>query len=149
MLPEQHPFGHDVASQTHCPVVLLHSCPEAHPAHAAPPVPQDVFDSEPYASHVPLLVQQPIGQELASHTHVPVVVLHSWPAGQAAHVTPLFPHDVLVSPVRASQAPAPVQQPAHIVPPQVHVPVVEHESPVAHEVHATPPVPHCELDCEA
>lgn len=30
--PLQQPSGHEVASQTHCPVVLLHSCPGEHPA---------------------------------------------------------------------------------------------------------------------
>ena len=45
MLPVQQPVGHEVASQTHCPVVLLHSWPAVHDPHAAPPVPQEPFDS--------------------------------------------------------------------------------------------------------
>jgi hypothetical protein len=43
--PLQQPPGHDVASHTHVPLALLHSWPEAQPPHAAPPVPQEVFDS--------------------------------------------------------------------------------------------------------
>ena len=46
MLPLQQPFGHEVASQTHWPLVLLHSCPVAHPVQVAPVVPHDVFDSD-------------------------------------------------------------------------------------------------------
>jgi hypothetical protein len=47
VLPLQHPFGHEFASHTHAPVDVLHSCPVAHAAHAAPPAPQEAFDSEP------------------------------------------------------------------------------------------------------
>jgi hypothetical protein len=46
VLPLQHPFGHDVASQTHVPVVRLHSWPVPQAAHAAPPVPHEPFVSE-------------------------------------------------------------------------------------------------------
>ncbi len=70
MFPLQQPFGHETASQTHWPVVLLHSCPDGHAAHAAPPVPHVPFDSEPYETHV-LPLQQPFGHEVALHTHCP------------------------------------------------------------------------------
>lgn len=46
MLPLQQPLGHEVASHTHLPVVVLHSWPPAHAPHDAPPVPQDAVDSE-------------------------------------------------------------------------------------------------------
>jgi hypothetical protein len=75
--PLQQPFGHDVASQTHRPVALLHSWPDPHAPHVAPAAPQEPFDSAEYASHVPLDVQQPIGHEVASQTHWPLLVLHS------------------------------------------------------------------------
>jgi len=44
-LPLQQPVGQDDASQTHLPVVESHSCPAAHAAHVAPPVPHDRVDS--------------------------------------------------------------------------------------------------------
>jgi hypothetical protein len=46
VLPLQQPFGHDVASQTHCPLPLLHSWPDAHVEHVTPEAPHDVLDSE-------------------------------------------------------------------------------------------------------
>ena len=46
MLPLQQPFGHEVASQTHFPLVRLHSWPVAHAAQLAPAAPQELFDSE-------------------------------------------------------------------------------------------------------
>jgi hypothetical protein len=42
VLPLQHPFGHDLASQTQVPVLVLHSCPDGHALQATPPVPQVV-----------------------------------------------------------------------------------------------------------
>jgi hypothetical protein len=143
----QHPFGHEAASQTHCPVVLLHSCPVAHATHAAPPAPHDALDSDAYASHVPLAVQQPLGHDVASHTHCPAVVLHSWPAAQPPHAAPPLPHDVLVSLESASQV-EPLQQPAHAEPPQLHAPP-EHDCPEAHALQAAPLVPQSEATCDA
>jgi hypothetical protein len=74
--PLQQPVGHEVASQTHCPVVWLHSWPVAHAPQVAPPVPHEPVDSEAYASHVPEVppLQQPFGQVLASHAQSPLVV---------------------------------------------------------------------------
>jgi hypothetical protein len=144
--PLQQPFGHEVESQTHWPVVLLHSWPDPHAPHVAPPVPQEPFDSTEYASHVPLEVQQPAGHDVASQTHLPAE-LHSWPEGHAAHVAPLLPHEALDSPDSCSHTPRPVQQPAHAPPLHEHVPF-EHESPLPHALQAAPPAPHWELDCE-
>jgi hypothetical protein len=73
--------------------------------------------------------------------------LHSWPAGHAAQFRPPFPHEEFDSPESCSQAPAPVQQPAHDPPPQVQAPP-EHESPEPHALHAPPAVPHWEVVCE-
>ena len=36
--------------------------------------------------------QQPVGHEVASHWHMPLLVLHSSPAGQAAQFAPWVPH---------------------------------------------------------
>jgi hypothetical protein len=44
--PLQQPFGQVVESQKHWPVFLLHACPEAQAAQAAPAVPQELFDSD-------------------------------------------------------------------------------------------------------
>ncbi len=93
VLPLQHPPGHDAPSQTHCPVVLLHSWPVAHAPQVAPPVPQEAFVSEAYASHVPPVppLQQPFGQLFASHAQRPSVV-SQMPLAQAAHAAPPAPH---------------------------------------------------------
>ncbi len=89
----QQPLGHEVASQTHCPVASLHSWPVAHAPHVAPPVPHEPFDSLAYASHVPVTppLQQPLGQVLASQAHSPLVVSHRLLA-HAAQVAPPAPH---------------------------------------------------------
>ena len=73
----QQPLGHELALQTHWPDVVLHVWPVAHAPQAAPPAPHEVADSEAYASHVPLEVQHPLGHELASQTHCPVLSWHS------------------------------------------------------------------------
>jgi len=59
--PLQHPVGHEVASQTHLPVIVSHSCPMPHALHAAPPEPHDMFVSEANISQT-LPLQQPRGQ---------------------------------------------------------------------------------------
>jgi hypothetical protein len=46
VVPLQQPLGHEVASQTQVPFDLLHSSPEPHASHAAPPVPHEPFDSD-------------------------------------------------------------------------------------------------------
>jgi hypothetical protein len=46
VLPLQHPVGHELESQTHTPVVVLHSWPDAHAPQVAPPVPQEAVVSE-------------------------------------------------------------------------------------------------------
>jgi hypothetical protein len=45
VLPLQQPLGHEVASHTQTPVVVLHSWPWSQGEHAAPAVPHDVVDS--------------------------------------------------------------------------------------------------------
>jgi hypothetical protein len=103
------------------------------------------LDSEAYGSHVPFEVQHPLGQDVASQTHCPFVVLHCWPLAHALQAAPLAPHEVFDSIENGSQV-APLQQPMHDAPPQVHDPSV-HDSPAAHAPHAAPPAPHCDSLC--
>jgi hypothetical protein len=92
VLPLQQPWGHEVASQTHVPFVVSHSLPAPHAAHAAPPAPQEAVDSEAKGSQT-LPLQQPFGHDVASHTHPPVLLLHSRPDAHAAQATPPAPHE--------------------------------------------------------
>jgi hypothetical protein len=197
--PLQQPLGQEVASQTHCPVALLHSWPAGHAVHVAPPAPHDVLDSPDSGSqvlplqqpahapppqlHVPLEhvspvpqalhaapplphwladwlakstqvlpLQHPFGQDVASQTHVPLLLLHSWYIGQAAHVAPPAPHEPVDSDAYASHVPLtpPLQQPAgHVLGSHAHVPVVRSHRPFAHEPQAAPPLPQSEPDSEA
>ena len=62
---------------------------------AAPPVPHEAFDCEDERHARAFPVQQPFGHDAASQTHCPLVVLHSCPAVQAAHVAPPAPHEGL------------------------------------------------------
>ncbi len=96
---------------------------------------------------MPLAVQQPLGHELASQTQAPVAVLHSWPIAHALQLAPLAPHEPLLSPDSGSHV-EPEQQPAHELPPHVHMPSSQ-SSPLAHEEQAAPPVPHAPLLCAA
>ena len=85
-------------------------------------------------------MQQPFGHDVASQTHSPLGS-HSSPDLQAAHWRPAEPHDALVSLSRGSHDPLAVQQPLHEPPPHEHSPP-EQVSPLPHEPHAAPPVPH-------
>jgi hypothetical protein len=146
--PLQQPPGHEDALQTHCPVLVLHAWPEAQPAQLAPAVPHEVLVWEAHASHVPLVVQQPLGHEVALHPHCPVLVLQAWPDAHALHVAPPAPHEPFDSLDGASHVPPAVQQPEHDAPAHPHDPLAQ-DSPLAHALHAAPPAPHCEPVCEA
>ena len=89
--PEQVPVPH-----VHAP--LEHDSPEEHVPQAAPPVPQAAADWDAYGTQV-LPLQQPFGQDVASHTHVPLAVSHCCPGtwGQAAQVAPPVPHELVDS----------------------------------------------------
>ena len=91
--PVQQP-AHELPPQLHVP--LEQACPDAHALHAAPAVPHCEVDCEPYGTQV-VPLQQPLGQDVASQTHCPVVVLHSWPVPHAAQVAPPVPHEEDVS----------------------------------------------------
>jgi hypothetical protein len=144
----QQPSGHDAALHPQMPVATLQSSPCAQAAHAAPPVPHDALDSAPYGSHVPVVVQQPFGHDVASQTHCPFVVLHAWPAAHALHTDPVAPHEVFDSLPSISQVPFAVQQPLHDPPPQLQAPI-EHAWPFAHELQAAPAVPQVPPLCDA
>jgi hypothetical protein len=130
VLPLQHPFGQEAASQTHCPVAL-HACPLAQVAHVAPPVPQALVVS--VVMHCPLALQHPLGQVFWSQTHFPCA-LHSSLAEHAWHVTPPMPQAPFDD---VTHCPLPPQQPAQDVPPQVQAPAAQ-AWPDAHEPHASP-----------
>jgi hypothetical protein len=142
----QHPLGHDVASHTHVPLLLSHSCPLAQPPHVAPPVPHEPLLWVLHSSQVPVAppTQQPPAHELASHVHCPVVLLHSRLVPHAWHATPPAPHEVFDSLDRASHV-VPLQQPAHAIPPQLHVPF-EQADPLLQAAQFAPPVPHDVVD---
>jgi hypothetical protein len=93
VLPLQQPPGHEVASQTHWPVLVLHSWPVAHPPQVAPAVPHEPLDSEAYASHVPLAppLQHPFGHVFESQAQAPMLMSHK-PFAQVAHAAPPAPH---------------------------------------------------------
>jgi hypothetical protein len=99
--PEQQPLGHDVALQTHAPLVhtwpvphagpdphlqapaaQLSDCGSPHAAHAAPAVPHVAVDE--VSQVVPL--QHPVGHEVALQTQAPAE--HSWPTAHSE----TFPH---------------------------------------------------------
>jgi hypothetical protein len=110
-LPLQHPEGQEAGSQTHWPVAVLHTWPDAHTLQLVPCVPQDALDSEANASHVPAdpPTQQPFGHVVASHEHVPELTSQR-PFGQEAHAAPPLPHIDAVSDGYGTQV-GPLQQP--------------------------------------
>jgi hypothetical protein len=153
--PEQHPFAHEVASQTHAP--LTHRCPLAHAApppqeqppavqpsatvvlqvvHPLPLAPQEVTPA--VSQVVPL--QQPVAHDVASHTHAPPTQ-----CCPLAHAAPV-PH---------AQVPPDEQESARTgshatqaTPPAPHARAVVGELqvlPVQHPVHVLAQVPHAPL----
>jgi hypothetical protein len=72
-------------------VLLLHFCPDAQPAQAAPPAPHAPSDWDANGRQVEPL-QQPLGQELPLQAHCPLLLSHSWPVAQAAQAAPPAPH---------------------------------------------------------
>lgn len=80
----------------------------------APPVPHWLFFCFAHGTHALPAAQQPSGQEFASQTQWPSVVLHSWPVPQATQAseaeTPPGPHMEFVSLASGTHA-LPLQQP--------------------------------------
>jgi len=143
----QQPVGHDVPSQTHCPLVL-HSWPEGHAPHITPPAPQDELDSLVGSSHVSLAVQHP-GHDSPAHVQAPFV--HPSPTWHMPQAPPPMPHSVPDWAAMSTHVPSELQQPPeHEVGLQAHFPVlVSQVSPVGHPTQLSPPTPHCFPDCEA
>ena len=99
-----------------------------------------------------LPLQQPFGQDVASQTHWPLFLLHSWVAAQGAQVAPDTPQEPLDSDAYASHVPLapPVQQPlGQVLASHAQTPVVRSHRLFAHGPHAAPPLPHCEPVCDA
>ena len=87
---------------------------------------------------MPLESQQPFGQELALHTHLPP--LQAWPVAQGAKVAPLLPQVPMLSALCRTQV-VPLQQPPLQEPAlQTHWPLLQ-AWPVAQAAQAAPPVP--------
>jgi hypothetical protein len=174
--PLQQPLGHEVVSQTHCP--LWQRCPAAHgralpqvhePAeHASASVGSHVMQPPPEIPHAlidiavqVLPLQQPIGHEVASQVHAPAK--QCCPARQAAPApqahAPLV-HESERTRSHCTHVDPPIPQPptegtVHALPlqqPVVHVwAQPEHTpasqvSPVPHGVHLAPAVPHAVCD---
>ena len=172
-VPEQHPPSHDAVVHTHWPEPL-HCVPGPHDGPVPQPQPpsvRHVLLVAPHAVHVPPAGphaptvggethapawQQPVGHDVASHTHVPP--LQRWPtahggllpqrqaplvhrlerASQAVHAAPLVPHWAVL--VAVTQV-VPLQQPVvHVVEQPAHEPLTQVSPP--HEVQAEPPWPH-------
>jgi hypothetical protein len=89
---EQQPPGHEAALHTQVPPT--HCCPATHagvrPQRHAPPAQVSAFEGSHVAQVLPpapqlsadgvrqtLFLQQPVGHEVASHTHAPPT--HRWP----------------------------------------------------------------------
>ena len=105
--PLQQPRAHEVASQTHWPVAVLHSLPDGQAPHEAPPAPHDpLFSLESASQDVPL--QQP-AHAPPPHVHTPLEQLCPLPHGP--QLAPPVPHELLPCPAYASQIPPAVQQP--------------------------------------
>jgi hypothetical protein len=146
VLPLQHPFGHEAPSQTHCPVVVLHSWPVAHALHAAPPAPHEAPVSLVSASH-PEPLQHP-AHELPPQLHTPLE--HACPPLHGLQTAPAVPHWALDCEVYGVHT-RPLQQPfGHEAASQTHCPVVLlHSVPAPQAPHVAPPTPHEGVDSAA
>jgi len=138
-LVSQQPLGHDVASHTH--LVPLQCWPLAQAVHAAPPLPHAL--SVLPAEHVVALLQHPLAQDVAVHTHCPLP-LHRSPLPHAWQLTPPTPQvpvdDVWHWPF-ASQQPL-----GQVVASHTHLPCVVHLWLAAHAEHCTPLTPQVSFD---
>ncbi len=149
MLPLQQPLGHDVESQTHCPLPL-HSWPGTTQAlQVLPDAPHIVFDSSAGVTHVPPL-QQP-GQLVPPQVQAPPE--QASPLLHFPQAAPPDPHSLPSAgwSLNSTHAPLASQQPAEQdVASQEHLPVrVSHVVPEAQGAHAAPPMPHSLGDSDA
>jgi hypothetical protein len=144
-VPLQQPFGHDAASQTHCPVPELHSVPAPHALQVAPPAPHEEFVSAESGSHAPAL-QQP-EQEEPPQVQAPLE--HASPPLHGLHATPAVPHSLADWVAYGTQV-SPLQQPpGHEVASHTHFPLDVHSWPATHAAQLAPSVPQAPFDSEA
>jgi hypothetical protein len=145
VLPRQQPLGHDVASQTHCPLPLQ-SWPDAHVRQAAPAAPHEALLSLASGSHVAPL-QHPV-QDAPPHVQAPLV--QACPDPQGLHAAPPVPHWLPDCDGYGTHV-SPLQHPVgHELASQTHRPVlVLHSWPAAHAAQVPPAAPHETLDSEA
>jgi hypothetical protein len=137
VVPEQQPIGHDVASHTQAPPLQRwpapHTGPEPHAqlpfAHRSACVASQATQATPLVPHVAvagvrhvLPEQQPLGHDVASHTHTPP--LQRWPT---AHIAPA-PH---------AHAPA-LQRSARTVSHATHAPPAVPHAAVLGVLHVDP-----------
>jgi hypothetical protein len=147
VVPAQQP-AHELPPHVHIPPAQ--DSPLPHVEHARPPVPHAPTFCAAKGTHV-LPLQQPLVHVVASQMQAPAVFwLQSWPVAQAAHAAPPVPHEVGDSLAYGSQVPADVQHPVgHVFTSQAQTPPVVSHSPLLHEEHVAPAVPHCVADSDA
>ena len=131
----QQPLGHDVGLQTQAPAAPQ-AWPLAQGAQAAPAVPQAALPCAAYATHVPSVLQQPFGHDVASQAHLPFVP-QRWPDAHATQAPPPVPPVVAVA---VAQTPAVVQHPLHESLPHAQTPAL-HDCDGAQATQAAPEVP--------
>jgi hypothetical protein len=86
----------------------LQAWPAGHAPHAAPPFPQELFDSLVSASQLPPAVQQPAQEPPLPHVHAPLE--HESPVPHAPHAAPPVPHSEVDCDPYGTQV-LPLQQP--------------------------------------
>ena len=79
----------------HCPVPRLHTAPEPHVLHVAPPLPHKEFDSDAYGTQVEPL-QQPVARGRVADT-LPGDGIAFLPEAQAAQAAPPVPQELFDS----------------------------------------------------
>jgi hypothetical protein len=146
--PVQQP-AHDPPPHVQAP--LAQESPLPHALHATPAVPHWLDDCVAYSTQV-LPLQQPVGHEVASQTHPPVALSHSWPDRHAPQVAPPAPHEAFDSDAYALHVPLapPLQHPlGQVMASHEQTPTVVSQRPFAQDPHAAPPLPHCKEDSDA
>jgi hypothetical protein len=123
----------------------VHVCPVAHMPQARPFAPQTIADCADSATHFPWASQQPFGQLVRVHSHLPptpAVMAQTCPVEHGAQAAPALPHasNWLAFP---RQVPLDWQQPVgHDAGEQAHFPVPSQVCPAAHGAQAAPWLPH-------
>jgi len=135
----QQPFGHEAASQTHCPCAL-HSCWLPQGVHAPPLAPQAVFEAVTQAP----FEQQPV--QLAP-PQLQAPPLHACPDAQVPQAAPFEPQALVFCAAVSTHLPVASQQPpAHEAGVQVQTPAALQAWPLAQGAQVAPPVPQPGVD---